>query len=181
MNTSKVALFAAVAAFGATFAITSCSKVPIEVNVPMKFANITFEVPVTPEDTVAYADTATVTTDIDKVLADNKVSKEDIQSIKIESITATCDSLGDFSKLQSLKGEVATTGAYTTIGNLTDNPETPSPSFSISIPANTSDEFKDYLNQNSFKLKVSGLTRKKVETPFTIRVTIKVNIKSVKD
>ncbi len=179
MNSSKLALFAAVAAFGATFAITSCSKVPIEVNVPMDFADITFEVPATDQDSIDYADTATVTTDIDKVLADNKVSKDDIQSIKIEMITATCDSTGNFGKLRSIKGEVASTGAFTTVGNLTDNPA--DYKTSLTIPANTTDEFRDFLNSNTFKLRVSGRTQQRVDVPFTIKVRMKVIVNAKKD
>ncbi|MES2628781.1 MAG: hypothetical protein V4616_07410 [Bacteroidota bacterium] len=174
---SKAFFFAAVAAVGITFGLTSCDKDLLNVDVPMEFADITFTIPATTE-AIDFADERTVETNIEKILSDNKVKKENIKSIKLVSLvlvidkdSASTDTVNNFRILQSIKGEIAKDGgSFTTVGEVSNNPDVEK--YSLSVPVSNA-EFKDYLDATTFKFKVSGRTRGAVTSPITVKATIK--------
>lgn len=179
INSSKGILFAAVAALGLTFGITSCNKDLLNVNVPLEFAEITFTIPITPLSG-PYADTTIVTTDIDSILSANKVKKENIKSIKLEKLTFTImgeDSLNNFRLLESIKGAISKDGgSYATVGEVNGNPDVIS--YELNGNANTGTEFKDYLNGSTFSIKVSGNTRGPVTQEIVVHAKLKFKMEA---
>ncbi len=180
MNNSKGAIFAAVAAIALTFGITSCDKDLLNVNVPMQFSEITFDVPVTPL-AGEFSDSTTVTTNIDSLLNANNVKKGNIKSIKLESLNMECvnggDSLNNFRLIESVKGSIAKDGgAYTEVASLSNNPDVAA--YTLNVPVNTTTDYRSYLDGSTFSFKVSGMTRGPVLQPLTIKAKLKFKIEA---
>ncbi|HEX4887609.1 MAG TPA: hypothetical protein VFV37_06135 [Luteibaculaceae bacterium] len=159
--------------------LSSCDKNPLKVNLPMEFATITFEIPVTP---IAgpYVDSAEVTTNIDSLLSANKVKASNIKSIKIESLTFTCpegDTLNNFRLVESVKGDISKdSDSPVTVSELNNNPN--AASYFINMPVNTGTEYKNYLTGSTFKFKVTGNTRGPVTAPIIVTAKLKFNVEA---
>ncbi len=175
---SKKILFASLAVVGLAVAVSSCKK-DLNINVPMKMADITFTIPVS-EVSGPYTQEKEVATSIDSILGANKVKKDNIKSIKLETLKLTIlngDSVNNFGILQSIKGEFAKDGgSYVTVSELSSNPD--SVVYELSMPVNTSTEFKDYLSGTVFKFKISGATRRPVTSPMTVKAALKFNMEA---
>ena len=176
---SKGIFITALAAAALTFGITSCEKELQNINVPMEFAEVTFEVPVTPFSG-DYADSTSCTTNLDSILTANKVKKENIKSITLEKLTLRCqddqDTLNNFRLLESVKGSLAKDGgAYVTVGEVTNNPDVVK--YELDVPLNNQ-EYKEYLNGTSFTFKVSGKTRSIVTKPMVVKARLKFNLEA---
>ncbi len=178
---SKRILLTSLAAVAIAVGVTSCKKDLLNVNVPMKMADITFTIPVS-EVVGQVVQEKAVETNIEKYLSDNKIKKENIKSIKIESITATIvpdssgqDTLNNFRTMESIKGEMAVgTGNFFTVSEVTGNPDVAA--YTLNLNPNTSTDFKDYLSSTSFKFRVTGSTRRPVTKPIVMNVSIKLNM-----
>ncbi len=161
--------------------VTSCDKGLdiLKVNVPMKFSEVTFTIPISP---IAgeYADEKTVSTNLDSLLAANKVNKDKIKSIKLKSLVVTVldgDADNNFRLLESIKGQISKDGgSFVDVGGITGNPDTES--YELTIPVNTQTEYKDYLSGSTFTFKVSGLTRSPVTKAMVVKAKLEFDLEA---
>jgi hypothetical protein len=148
--------------------------------VPLQTADISFSITPQPVGTQTLAGFQ-VTVNIDSILKaqNSSLSMSNIKSVKIKScdlvaLNATSnDHFGDLSACQvSL---ASATGAFTTIAQLSSNPD--SYATTLSIPVNDV-ELKDYFNTTVLKYQLSGTIRKATTTTLNCTATLKFDIEA---
>lgn len=159
--------------------LSSCKgdKDIVSVSVPLNYSELTFNVRPT---LLAgpYSDSITVTTNIDSVLETKKLTRDDINSIRIKSfqlIVEQGNEQNNFRIIQNLFGTISVDGKEPIpVGQVTNNPDVPSDTLNIEVDPTR--EYKDMLNGSTFKMKLTGNTRGLVTLNMRVKAKAKFNI-----
>jgi len=179
---SKGLLFTTLAALAIAIGVVSCKKDLLNVNVPMQMAEITLTLPITPAAGEVTLPEDTIATNIDKFLSDNKIKKENIKSIKIESMVATIvpdssgqDTINNFRVMQNVKTELAAgSGSFFTLSEVSNIPNVPT--YTLDLKPNKDTDYTSYFSSSLFRLRTTILTRSPIFKPIKMKVSIKLNL-----